>query len=828
MLGSIQAARVTLTALTLLLGFGFGLPPACRAAIEPGSPVAAGDTVFQERKSDAKPATDSAAARDQTPAQVDLKERALDPGSDAVRSFVPLRPATVDDRRQNDAVRYYTVARALEDQGAFADAAALLQEALKLEPDSTAIARRLCRIYIGALARPDMAVPYGRRVMSMDPGDTDTLSQLVEYYRKVDTGSAVALLVEVLANPKLDTHAPGRLVALSELGKLYASRLNQVQKAADIYAKLLDGLDDKSAGRLTPVDQARIFGNDPAQAYLSFGMVFLAAQRNELAARALDRGLAYDEDNSQIALTLADTLVKLKKGQQALAIVERTIERQTPFVDAYELLAKVLKALHREQELTPRLEAAARRDSKNVPLQYVLADRYRETGQADKAEKLYQELLNSQRTPQAFSALAASLFKRRKAADLLKIISEAWARQESQEAIKPHILAVVADDAMSAAILDVGLQQMETDPASVNASKYVILSIVANTTGRATTNRKARLEKLLRIQRMREERNPSVQFESEIYDTLNRLGKHAEAAAALEQILKRDPNVKNVNNLVNLADLHRRAGHNEAMKNTLREAIKLDPRDGSGQRRLANLLSDIGQFDDAVRILKDAIKREPNDVENDVNLGSILIKYGKNDEAVQVFEGVLKRYADNEIVVKVSRAYLSMIYVNQGDYNKGEGELEILLERFPDDPGSNNDLGYLYAEQGKNLEKAESMIRKALSGSEKREYLDSLGWVLFKRGKVREALLPLLRAAELMRADIEQDGGNPDATIFEHLGDVYFELHDRGRAGDSWRQAAKAAEAVVPPDRRLAEIKKKLELLEKTGPMPKPASPSTP
>jgi tetratricopeptide (TPR) repeat protein len=151
-----------------------------------------------------------------------------------------------------------------------------------------------------------------------------------------------------------------------------------------------------------------------------------------------------------------------------------------------------------------------------------------------------------------------------------------------------------------------------------------------------------------------------------------------------------------------------------------------------------------------------------------------------------------------------------------------------LLERFPDDPGSNNDLGYLYAEQGKNLEKAESMIRKALQGSEKREYLDSLGWVLFKRGKVREALSQLLRAAELMRADIEQDGGSPDATILEHLGDVYFQLHDRGRASDSWRQAAKAAEAAVPPDRRLAEIRKKLELLEKTGPMPKPASPSTP
>ena len=45
--------------------------------------------------------------------------------------------------------------------------------------------------------------------------------------------------------------------------------------------------------------------------------------------------------------------------------------------------------------------------------------------------------------------------------------------------------------------------------------------------------------------------------------------------------------------------------------------------------------------------------------------------------------------------------------MNKGDYAKGEAELEILLQRNPDDPGPNNDLGYLYAEQGKNLEKAE-------------------------------------------------------------------------------------------------------------------------
>jgi tetratricopeptide (TPR) repeat protein len=172
---------------------------------------------------------------------------------------------------------------------------------------------------------------------------------------------------------------------------------------------------------------------------------------------------------------------------------------------------------------------------------------------------------------------------------------------------------------------------------------------------------------------------------------------------------------------------------------------------------------------------------------------------------------------------------LSLIYVNQGDYAKGEAELERLLERYPDDAGCNNDLGYLYAEQGKNLEKAEAMIRKALlEKSDEGSYLDSLGWVLFKRGRAKEALEPLEKAAGKMREGIASERISPDATILEHLGDVYFHLHDLRKAGDAWREAAKFAEQAVPPEKRLPEIRKKIGSLEQLGPIPKSPSTRTP
>ena len=138
---------------------------------------------------------------------------------------------------------------------------------------------------------------------------------------------------------------------------------------------------------------------------------------------------------------------------------------------------------------------------------------------------------------------------------------------------------------------------------------------------------------------------------------------------------------------------------------------------------------------------------------------------------------MLKRYGQQRGHRQADPLQPVVIYVNQGDYAKGEAELEALLEQHPDDPGVNNDLGYLYADQGKNLEKAEAMIRKAVQEEpENCAYLDSLGWVLFKRGKVKEALEPLEKAVELQQT--ERRARAPDATILEHLGDVYFQLQE--------------------------------------------------
>ncbi len=77
-------------------------------------------------------------------------------------------------------------------------------------------------------------------------------------------------------------------------------------------------------------------------------------------------------------------------------------------------------------------------------------------------------------------------------------------------------------------------------------------------------------------------------------------------------------------------------------------------------------------------------------------------------------------------------------------------------------------------------------------------YLDSLGWVLFKLNQPQAALPWLVKAVEL--------SPEPDATILDHLGDVYLSLRQLGKAMENWKKSL----AIEPNE----EVNKKLRQVD--------------
>src|SRR5581483_6554547 len=110
--------------------------------------------------------------------------------------------------------------------------------------------------------------------------------------------------------------------------------------------------------------------------------------------------------------------------------------------------------------------------------------------------------------------------------------------------------------------------------------------------------------------------------------------------------------------------------------------------------------------------------------------------------------------------IRAIRYALSNVYSGMRDFLKAEEQLQLMLKSDPNDASANNDLAYVWADQGKNLEEAERMIRKAMAldaeqrkdvteGDGNAAYLDTLGWVLFRRGQFKEARGWLEKASTL-------------------------------------------------------------------------------
>ncbi|MBX6315454.1 MAG: tetratricopeptide repeat protein, partial [Isosphaeraceae bacterium] len=694
-------------------------------------------------------------------------------GEDPAPPFVPLHPRTAEDRERLEALREFAAARALEDRRDFRGAISLLEAALQKQPDSVAILRRLSRLCF-ALGRVEQAVGYSRRVVEAEPEDTQTLTLLVAYYlQKNDPAGAEALLKSVRENPKLAQSSIGRLLIERDLGELYADRLQQPEKAAEAYAKVVAALEDQ-AHPLSADDRKTLLNGDEPDAYLRFGEVFLQAKQFDRAIHAFRKGLEADPDHPLLPRYLAQALLRAGKPAEALDVLEPFLRRQPPGREPYELLAEILTALKRTDEITPRLEAAAKADPKNLPLQYTLADRYRETGQADKAEALYRELLASQPDPQGYGALAASLRQEKKFEELIKLLGEAveTRKAETIEAVRPQIESISNDPAATEQILAAGLKLQQADPPKLSRSARLVLAQIAT--------KAKRLDLFVPIQRLALKREPNPLAYLEFYADLSQAGNHEEAGAVLAEMLAKYPNEKTAERLTALAQTWLMAGQANRSLEAAREALKLDANDAGAMLLVA----------------------------------AALARLNRNEEALAQYKAILDRFPNDDRIVKFARSGLSTVYVNMEQFDKGEAELEQLLQKEPDDPGLNNDLGYLYADQGKNLEKAEAMIRKAVEEEpENHAYLDSLGWVLFKRGKLKEAVEPLEKAAQNPEAD---------ATILDHLGDVYFQLKDYNKARTAWEKAEQRASRSTPPDKRLPEIRKKLDALSQLEPPPDP------
>ena len=189
------------------------------------------------------------------------------------------------------------------------------------------------------------------------------------------------------------------------------------------------------------------------------------------------------------------------------------------------------------------------------------------------------------------------------------------------------------------------------------------------------------------------------------------------------------------------------------------------------------LYKDQGKIKEAKRFAQ-ALVRGKNTQPEFIDLLASLHDYEKDyKSSLKVIDDGLKKFPDEERL----NYFRGALFDKMQRKDEAIAIMKTIVEKNPEHAHALNFIGYSLAESGKDLEEAEKYVTRALKLRPNDGFIeDSLGWVLFKRGKTDEAVARLEKAASLQPNE---------AIIMEHLGDAYAAKKDIAKATEAYKKA---------------------------------------
>jgi tetratricopeptide (TPR) repeat protein len=138
-----------------------------------------------------------------------------------------------------------------------------------------------------------------------------------------------------------------------------------------------------------------------------------------------------------------------------------------------------------------------------------------------------------------------------------------------------------------------------------------------------------------------------------------------------------------------------------------------------------------------------------------------------------------------------------MLAEKMGRMDLLEADLKTVIKHDPTNADVLNALGYTLADRTNRYQEAHDYIKRALDLSPDNFYiLDSMGWVLYRMGRLEESVQYLRRAKAL----------NDDPEVSAHLSEVLWVKGDKEEA----REVLDSALKTTPEDEKLLEVLKRL------------------
>ena len=276
-------------------------------------------------------------------------------------------------------------------------------------------------------------------------------------------------------------------------------------------------------------------------------------------------------------------------------------------------------------------------------------------------------------------------------------------------------------------------------------------------------------------------------------ESLSGQQKHAESIELLQSSIS-DPNDPN-SPVASLVKVYVRAGKVAEAERFLNAILASNPDNLPAQVLLASLHELNGRTDEAATAFKAVVASHPNSVVGYRALAEFHLRGSRLKAAEAVVKSGLERQAGNTSL----RLLLALVLEQLGKYDKAIAEYEALFQAEPRSTIVANNLASLLAEHrtdDASIKRA-YVIAARFRDSNVPHFIDTLGWIYYRRGEYDQAVTLLKTAAEkLPKAGL----------VWYHLGLAYKELGRKELAIESLRRALELNESNTFPQWEQAKL----------------------
>ena len=718
------------------------------------------------------------------------------------------RKAITKDKTFGDA--YYREALNLLDEGKPGEAMQFFRRAVDLNPKNTDAAVKLSEIYLrmyaadpkrGAIVLPEIK-DLDSKILARDPNS----------YQGLRIQGLLSLANKDLDGALKSFQAANNIKPYSEdLMGWYAQAL-MASNQGDAAEKLMRDM----------IAHNKTWG--PAYDFLY--LVYLKQNDDAKAEAILRERLQNDPTSSAAASNLANYLVIHNRPDEAEKVIDRVLSDPKDFPQGHQLAGDFYFRTKQFDKSAAQYQQGIKDDSKNaLHYQQRLVELYTAMGKQDDAQKLAKEIAQKNPKDQTSAELYAAFLldpnvtKDRKAAiDELKNLTKAHsddpmlhfdlarayynanerdhALTEANEAVRLRpglipsrliVARVYEDTAQHAKALEQTDLILKADPQNPDARLIRDKALIA-----LNEADKARPELEQLVQQYPQTIEPKLELGNVYFAQ-----KQADKAAELyEQVWK----ANDIRGFIGLQRLKMAQGKIAEAVQAMTDQIAKMPESLPMRSELANFQGIAGlqlvqtNPSQAKTYLQSAAENYKQIIKSAANSGQVWYRLGQVQQALGDNNAALASYeqsanvAGSDPIPHLSRG---MLLEQLGKKKEARDEYTKVLAIDPENPAALNNVAYLDAEQGQDLDQAMTMAERAKKRVPNDPNVsDTLGFVYYQKNLNSEAL-------RIFKQNVESNPKNADFRL--HLAMALAKQGDRSAAK---QEADKALQNATTPDQQ--------------------------